>query len=273
MNLLEWELLSFWSALIGYTLATVLAIFAAVLRKRPERLLLGLMVLSWLLHTTAIGLRWERIDHLPFINMFEMLSANIWGLMAAVVMGYWLLPRVRFFASLVLPIVLLVMAWMLMIPNDDSTLPPTYHTIWLFIHIGFIKLFLGSAFVALGIAGIIFLRALGANKEQLAKLPNNRSLDETAYRCMALALIFDTLGVVAGSIWAQDAWGHYWSWDTLEVWSLITWLSIGLTLHVRAQFKTSPLTNAWLILGTFVVAFFTFFGIPFLSVGLHKGMI
>ncbi|WP_210395526.1 cytochrome c biogenesis protein CcsA [Motiliproteus sediminis] len=273
MNLLQLELIAFWASLVGYTLATVIAIFTAVLQKRTERTLLALMAASWLAHSIAIGLRWERIGHLPFINMFEMLSANIWGLMAAVVLGYWLLPRVRIFAALLLPIVLIVMAWMLMVPMTDSSLPPTYHTIWLFVHIGFIKLFLGAAFVALGIGGIVLLRRTHWGEKRFARLPPNATLDDAIHRCMALALIFDTLGIVAGAIWANDAWGHYWSWDPLEVWSLITWLSIGLTLHVRSQFKTSPATNAWLVIATFVIAFFTFFGIPFVSVALHKGVV
>jgi len=273
MNLLEIELTSFWGALVGYTIVTVVAIFAAVLRKRPERTILVVMIVAWLLHTFTIGVRWERIGHLPFINMFEMLSSNVWGLMAAVILGYLLLPQLRVIAALILPIVIMLMAWMLMAPMEDSSLPSTYHTVWLFIHIGFIKLFLGAAFVALGIAFVILMRAANMGTDRFAKLPNDSSLDDTAYRCMVLALIFDTLGVVAGSIWAQDAWGHYWSWDALEVWSLITWLMIGLTLHLRASFPTTPAINSWLVVGTFVIAFFTFFGIPFVSMALHKGMI
>jgi ABC-type transport system involved in cytochrome c biogenesis permease subunit len=273
MNPLQIELVSFWSALVGYSIATALALHALVFVKRPERTLLALMALSWSLHTVAIGARWQRIGYLPVGNTFEMLSANVWGLMAAVLIGYWLLPRLRAFAALALPVVMLVMAWMLLLRADDSSLPPTYDTVWLFIHIAFIKLFLGCAFIALGIGGIVLLRSAGIGVERFARMPANGALDKTAYRCMALALIFDTLGIVAGAIWAQDAWGRYWSWDRLEVWSLLTWLSIGLTLHVRASFRTGPSTNAALILGTWVVAFFTFFGIPFVSTALHKGMV
>lgn len=273
MNLLNIELVSFWTALTGYSLATMLALYALVFFKRPERTLLALMAMGWILHTVAIGARWMRLDHLPVGNTFEMLSANVWGLMAAVVIGYWRLPRLRAIAAIVLPLVIIVMAWMLLTRRVDSALPPTYHTVWLFIHIAFIKLFLGSAFVALGIAGVILLRRAGIGISRFARLPEDLLLDKTAYRCMALALIFDSLGIVAGAIWAQDAWGRYWSWDTLEVWSLITWLSIGLTLHVRAPFRTSPLTNSLLIVATWLVAFFTFFGIPFVSTALHKGMI
>lgn len=273
MNLLHTELVSFWISVVGYSFATVVALYALVFRKQPERVVLGMMLVAWLLHTLAIGARWTRLGHLPVGNTFEMLSANVWGLMAAVLLGYWLLPRLRAFASLALPMVMLIMAWMLLIPTAESSLPPSYDTVWLFIHIGFIKLFLGAAFVALGIGGIVLLRSAGIGTAKFLRLPADSSLDKTAYRCMALALIFDTLGIVAGAIWAQDAWGRYWSWDTLEIWSLLTWLAIGLTLHLRASFRTAPVVNAGMILGTWCVAFFTFFGIPFVSTALHKGMI
>jgi cytochrome c-type biogenesis protein CcsB len=273
MDLLHAESVALWVALTGYAVATVTALIALVFRKRPERALLLIMTFSVFLHTTAIGFRWARIGHLPVINGYEMLSANIWGFMVAVVIGYVLLPRLRAFAAIVLPIVIMLMAWMLLIPAHESSLPPTYDTVWLFIHIAFIKLFLGSVLIALGIAGIVLLRSAGIGRSGFANLPPDKRLDEVAYRCMALGLIFDTLGVVAGAIWALDAWGRYWSWDPLEVWSLLTWLTIGLTLHLRASYGTGPRTNALMIVATFVVAFFAFFGIPFVSTALHKGMV
>lgn len=273
MDLMRLESVTLWAALTGYAVSTAIAMWGLVFRKRPERTLLGLMALAWGLHTVSIATRWIRIEHLPVGGVYEMLSANIWGLMAAVVLAYWINPRLRVFASILLPIIMMLMGWMLLVPRDDSLLPPTYNTVWLFIHIGFIKLFLGAAFIALGIGSIILLRTAGFGKDRFARLPDDRSLDGTAYRCMALALIFDTLGIVAGAIWAQDAWGRYWSWDKLEIWSLITWLSIALTLHVRGPFRTSPRTNSLLTIATFVVAFLTFFGIPFVTTALHKGAI
>ena len=273
MNLLNIELVSFWSALVGYTLATIIALWGLFFIKRPEKTQLALMTLAWASHTVAIGARWIRIDHLPVGSTFEMLSANVWGLMAAVILGYWINNRIRVFAAIVLPLIIIIMGWMLMAPQDASSLPPSYKTVWLFIHIGFIKLFLGAVFVALGISGIVLLRGANIGRTRFERLPSDLSLDGTAYRCMALGLIFDTLGIVAGAIWAQDAWGRYWSWDRLEVWSLVTWLTIALALHVRKPFKTTPRTNALLIIATWVIAFFTFFGIPFVSTALHKGMI
>lgn len=273
MELLKIESLTLWIALIGYSLTGIIAIISTVFNKRPDRSLLALMIASVGLHTVAIGARWIRIEHMPVGNSFELLSGNVWGLMAAVVLGYWLMPRVRGFVVIVMPVVIMLMAWMLLLSKDASSFPATYHTIWLYIHIAFYKVFLGSAFVALGIAGIVLLRASHIGRTQFSGMPTDASLDKTAYRCMALALIFDTLGMVAGAIWAEDAWGRYWSWDTLEIWALVTWLSIGLMLHVRSSFRTGPATNALLILASWAIAFFTFFGIPFVSTALHKGMV
>lgn len=271
--LLDLECIALWLSLTGYSVACVMALIGVAFRKRPERTMLALLGFSVLLHTASIGARWLRLGHLPVGNGFEMLSANVWGLMVAVLIGYWLMPRVRAFAAIVLPVVIMLMAWMLLIPAHESSLPPSYDTVWLFIHIGFIKLFLGAAFIALGMGGIVLLRRANIGRDRFAGLPEDRRLDDLAYRYMALALMFDTLGIVAGAIWALDAWGRYWSWDPLEVWSLLTWLAIGLTLHLRSSFRTGPVVNALMIAGTFVIAFFTFFGIPFVSTALHKGMI
>lgn len=273
MELLQLETLSLWTALVGYSIACVLVLIGVVFAKRPEKTILTLVTASVLLHTLAIGFRWARIGHVPVGSAFEMLSANVWGLMIAVTLGYWLLPKFRAFAAVAMPIVIMVMAWMLLKPSTESSLPPTYETVWLYIHIAFIKLFLGCAFIALGVSGIVLLRAANIGRSRFASMPDDKALDGRAYRFMALALIFDTLGIVAGSIWAQDAWGRYWSWDPLETWSLVTWLAIGLSLHVRVPYKTSPVTNALLIAAVFVIAFFTFFGIPFVSTALHKGQI
>lgn len=267
------ESLTLWGALLANTAACVIAIIALVWSKRPERTMIALLLLSVVLHTTSIAIRWWRLGHPPVGNGFEMLSTKVWGLVIAVLIGYWLVPRMRAFAAVALPIILMLSAWMLLVPANESTLPPTYDTIWLFVHIGFIKLFIGAALIALGMGGIILLRRMPALHSRLAGLPDDAKLDDQMNRFMAAAFIFDTVGIAAGAIWAEDAWGRYWSWVPLEVWSLVTWLSVGLTLHLRSSFRTGPRTNAWLVIGTFMVAFFTFFGIPFVSTSFHKGMI
>lgn len=262
-----------WAGLLLYTLAGIVAIHAAVFRKRPERTILALIIVGIALHTLAIAHRWNRLGYAPFNNMFEMLSWNVWGMMLALAITYWRLPIVRPIAAVIMPIVILVMGWMMIIPVQDSLPPVTYDTVWLFIHIAFIKIFLGGVLVAVGLAGIVLLRRTAAGQRWFERLPNNASLDELAFRCMLFGLIFDTLGILAGAIWAQDAWGRYWSWDPLETWSFLTWITLGLAIHARINLKLQPATGAVLILGVFVVAFLTFFGIPFVSTALHKGAV
>ena len=95
-----------------------------------------------------------------------------------------------------------------------------------------------------------------------------------AWSLYFLAFLFHTIMLIAGAAWAHTAWGRFWSWDGLEVSTLVTWLLIGITLHARVTFKSMPDKVALsLVVASFVMAFVTFFGLPFLSVGPHKGVV
>ena len=267
------ELKFLWIALVVYVLAGSLAIFGVVLKKQPERSVLLLMLAGFILHTVSIVLRWDRLGHGPFVTMFEILSSNIWSLMLAFIIAYWRLPAIRPSGALVMPILFMMMGWLLMTSPGEGHLPPTYHTVWLFVHIGFGKVFLGAVLVAVGLAGVIQLRRTAFGQTRFQRLPEDRKLDELAYRCMALGLIFETLMLIAGAIWAQDAWGRYWAWDPLETWAFLTWLVVAFSLHVRVTYKLSPRAGAAMVLLVFVIAFLTFFGVPFISQAPHKGAI
>lgn len=267
------ELKILWIALLAYVLAGSIGIIAVLLRRRPERTVLGLMVAGLLLHTLSIGLRWQRLDHGPFITLFEILSSNVWSMMLLFSLAYWRLPPIRASAAVVMPIVFMVMGWLLMTNPGEGHLPPTYHTIWLFIHIGFGKVFFGSVLVALGISGVILARRSPFGASRFERLPADARLSELAFRCMAIGFIFETLMLIAGAIWAQDAWGRYWAWDPLETWAFLTWLVLAFSLHARFAFKLSPRAGSLLVVAVFVVAFLTFFGVPFVSTSAHKGAI
>lgn len=266
------ELKLLWIALVIYVVTGCIAIFSVALDKRPERTVLGLLVAALVLHTVAIGLRWERLGHGPYVTMFEILSSNIWSLSLVFAIAYWRMPKVRPIAAVVMPILFMMMGWMMLMDRTPGPLPATYHTIWLFIHIGFSKVFMGAVLVAVGLAAVILLREAGRG-QRFARLPDSSRLDELAYRWMALGLVFNTLMLISGAIWAQDAWGRYWAWDPLETWAFITWLSLALAMHARFTLKTKPRTGAILVLTVFVSAFFTFFGIPFVNDVPHKGAV
>jgi ABC-type transport system involved in cytochrome c biogenesis permease subunit len=90
---------------------------------------------------------------------------------------------------------------------------------------------------------------------------------------MALALVFDSLMLITGAIWAQDAWGRYWAWDPLETSSFITWILLAFALHLRVTYRSSPRQGAWMAITVFLLAFITFFGVPFVSTAPHKGAV
>ena len=267
------ELRLLWEALLAYVVAGSIGIVAVVLRRRPERTVLALIVLGLALHTLSIGLRWERLGHGPFITLFEILSSNVWSMMLAFALAYWRLPSIRPSAAVVTPILFMVMGWLLMTNPGEGHMPATYHTIWLYIHIGFGKVFFGAVLVAVGISGVILARGTAFGASRFERLPSDANLSELAFRCMAISFIFETLMLIAGAIWAQDAWGRYWAWDPLETWAFLTWLVLAFSLHARFTFKLSPRAGSLLVLAVFIVAFLTFFGVPFISTSAHKGAV
>ena len=271
--MIEPEAGALWCALLSYVVAGAIAIVALVLGKRPDRTVFTVLVVGLALHALSLGLRWERVGHGPFITMFEILSSNIWSLTLVFMLAYWRFPSIRPVAALVMPVLFVMMGWLLTTSPVEGHFPPTYRTVWLYIHVGLGKVFLGAVLVAVGLAAVVLLRAAGVSHERLARLPADDRLDDLSFRFIALGLIFETLMLVTGAIWAQDAWGRFWSWDPLETWALLTWLLLAFTIHLRLIAKTSPRLSAALIVTVFALAFLTFFGIPFISTAPHKGAV
>jgi ABC-type transport system involved in cytochrome c biogenesis permease subunit len=272
-GVMDFELRLLWAALIGYVLAGSLSIIAVVFRKKPERAILGLLTAALALHALSLGLRWDRLGHGPFVSMFEILSSNVFSLLTVFAIAYWRVRPIRPVAAVVMPVMFIMMGWMLMQPPEQQPLPSTYHTIWLYIHIGFGKVFLGAVLIAVGISAVILGRRTARGSSWFANLPGDEPLSELSFRFMALGLVFDSLMLIAGAIWAQDAWGRYWAWDPLETWAFITWLIMVLSIHARLAYRIAPRAGAVLIITAFVVAFLTLFGVPFVSAVPHKGAV
>lgn len=270
---MERELQILWAAVVAYVVGGTVAIIGVVLGKRAERTVLGLVAAGLALQALSIGLRWERVGHGPFITMFEILNSNVWSLMLVYALAYWRLPRIRGSAAAVMPVMFVMLGWLVVTHPGEGHFPPTYNTPWLYIHIGLGKVFLGAVLVAVGLSCVILLRRFGLATRRFAHLPGDAALDELAFRCMAIGLIFHTLMLIAGAIWAQDAWGRYWAWDPLETWAFITWLTVAFTIHARLAFRISPQLHAIMIISVFVIAFLTFFGVPFVSVSPHQGAV
>lgn len=267
------ELQLLWLALMLYALAGSTAIGAAVLAKRPERIILALLMIGLAAHALSLGLRWERLGHGPFITLFEILSSNVWSLLVIYALAYWRVPAVRPAAVVVMPILFVMMAWLLATSSAAGHFPPTYRTVWLYVHMLFGKVFLGTLLVGVGVTGLILLRHAGVGGACPTQLPDNVRLEKLAFRFVMVGFIFESLMLVAGAIWAQDAWGRYWAWDPLETWAFATWLTLAFFIHLRVTVRLKPYQSAALIMAVFVLAFLTFFGVPFVSTAAHKGAV
>ena len=277
------ELPWLWAGLVAYAGATLMAFrtvwltggsvgAAVLLRTNHERLILAMLVAGVILLALALGVRWERLGHGPFVNLYELLMSQLFSLGLIYAIVYWRVPVLRSSAVVVMPLIWILGTWVLMIEPADSRLPPTYTNNWLWAHVGFGKVFLSLCLVAAGLAGVILLRTLPGMQRMFGQM-SDAALDQMAWRFMMLALVFDSMMLIAGAVWAQDAWGRYWAWDALETSSFLTWLSIGAGIHARIAFNMPIRIGALAILAIFGLAFMTYFGTPYYSEAAHKGVI
>jgi len=95
------------------------------------------------------------------------------------------------------------------------------------------------------------------------------SLDNLSYRTISFGFPLLTIGIIAGAVWANEAWGSYWSWDPKETWALITWLVFASYLHARITKAWQGKKPAIIASCGFVVVWICYLGVNFLGKGLH----
>lgn len=96
------------------------------------------------------------------------------------------------------------------------------------------------------------------------------TLDNISYRIIGLGFPLLTIGIIAGGVWANEAWGSYWSWDPKETWALITWLVFAAYLHSRITRGWQGRRPAILAAAGFVVVWVCYLGVNLLGKGLHS---
>jgi len=171
------------------------------------------------------------------------------------------LPFVQF-GMTVAALVLLSVASSPLAPKDALQPIPALRSYWLVAHVALS--FIGEAFfVASFVASIAFL----LSKDDASK----KEYDRIAYTSIALGFpIFTAGALIFGAIWAEQAWGVWWSWDPKETWALITWLVYSLYLHLRFIMKRNDRFASIVAIVGFLCTVFTFFGVNFLLSGLHS---
>jgi cytochrome c-type biogenesis protein CcsB len=234
------------------------------------RLLLGLGFVS---HCLTLVMRYIEAGHTPVVNLHESLSFFAWA-----TVGFFLLLRYRYrvdvLGSFISPLALLLVIWAAALPNEIMSLPPVLKSYWLPIHVTFA--FLGDAIFALACcSGVIYLiqerlvksKRIGAFSQ---RLPSLEILDEINYRSLTVGFPLLTVGIVTGAVWAEYAWGAYWSWDPKETWSMITWLLYAALLHQRLMVGWRGKKAAIMAIVGFGAVLFTFLGVNLLLTGLHS---
>jgi len=170
--------------------------------------------------------------------------------------------RALAFGSTALAIVFLALASSPLAPADLKPPVPALQSGWLVLHVAFT--FIGEVFFAAGFVSAILQLAAGDEERR-------RNFDRLAYTSIAIGYpIFTAGALVFGAVWAEKAWGIWWSWDPKETWALITWLTYTAYLHFRLVRKNTSRVMPVLVIVGFLIAMFTFFGVNFLLSGLHS---
>ncbi|TDQ54880.1 c-type cytochrome biogenesis protein CcsB [Actinorugispora endophytica] len=239
---------------------------------------LGVTALGFVLSLAQIVTRGLAADRWPWGNMFEFVIAICLCGVAAFLFAAFRYKAHYLGAFVLVPVLLLLGIAVRWLYSESGPVVPALDSYWIAIHVSALIMATG-AFMVSGSATITYLvahstetrRSLGEKVSGIAaKLPSPELLDRLAHRMIVLGFPLWTFGVIAGSIWADEAWGRFWGWDPKEVWSFITWVVYAAYLHARATAGWQGKKAAWISLVGFACLLFNFFGVNYLFSGLHS---
>lgn len=203
--------------------------------------------------------------HGPWANQHEFAVAFSWGMLTSFVYFSWRY-RVRMLGLIALPVVLAMLTYALTIDSNVKPLVPALHNnLMLIIHVACAAIAYGAGVVAFAAAAMYLVHP----HVHWKGMPDRELLDEIGYRAAIVTYPLLTIMIILGAVWADVAWGRYWSWDPKETAALVTWLIYGAYLHARIARDWRGDRAAWLLVLGFAAILFTFFGNLFLG-GLHS---
>jgi cytochrome c-type biogenesis protein CcsB len=236
----------------------------------------------WAMLTSAICLlgslvcRSATAQYFALSNMYEsMLVLMLWMQAGFLVVDATLrLPMLGWPSAL---IILTGVAYDTTLSRDIKPLQAALQSYWRSIHVPIIIL----SYALFAMAFVVAVVRLVMPAKQLASSPytgGNLSavgklgdvLDELIYRFTAIGFPLLAIGIILGGLWANEAWGNYWSWDPKESMSLVTLLGYGVYLHLRVNGEHNPRRLAWVSVIGFALMMVTYFGVNLLGVGLHS---
>jgi cytochrome c-type biogenesis protein CcsB len=260
---------------VAYSLATGGYIYAIVFKNpRPMRKLLFVVAAGFLAHSAAICFRYVAQGHLPWSGDYENSLMGGWFVIAGTLYVSWRNRSLQGLAIGSMPLVVIMMGYGYMRNPALTPLAASLKSNWLYIHVYFAWLAFSAYTLAMA-SGVLYLlkRKSGAGTAAnpvFERVPSLERLDELMFHYVAFGFITGSLMITAGSIWAKDLWGSYWSWDPVETWSLLSWLIYGVAIHLRLTFNWRGERLAWLIILALSTVIISFFGVNFMvSSSLH----
>ena len=256
-----------------------------------------LVAASNVMFTLTLLIRWITQGYFPLSNLYESLIFLSWGIsFIHLIVEYK--TQSRLIGAISTPLLFFLSGFSsLTLPTDmQKALPlvPSLQSNWLMMHVSmmmvsYATLILGSLLSILYLAFVFFSgqqnqvtfensslinssenASFSTSSLGYSKLSLLQTVDIWSYRIIGLGFPFLTIGIISGAVWANEAWGSYWSWDPKETWALITWLVFAIYLHSR-------LLKGWqgkqaAILGScgFFVIWICYLGVNFLGKGLHS---
>jgi cytochrome c-type biogenesis protein CcsB len=248
--------------------------------RRAGNIAMSVMWLGTILLGAGVLLRGLSVGRVPWGNMYEFSVTSAF----AVALAYLLLSLRRDLRWLgifvVVPVLLTLGLAVTVLYTDAAQLVPALKSYWLVIHVS-AAVVCGGAFCVAATVTLLFLVADAGERRAAAgrhyrldwlarRLPESTRLDALAYRIHAFMFPLWTFTVVAGAIWAENAWGRYWGWDPKETWAFITWVAYAAYLHARATAGWKGRKAAVIALVAFGCFLFNYFGINLLATGLHS---
>jgi len=254
-------------------IATLLYVFSLYSpNKLFEKLAVTILFIAFFSLAGKIVFRYIQTGNTPVVSLFESLTFFAWAILGAYLL-VTLKYRINILGVIVAPVSLILLITASTLTKDILQVSPVLKSFWFPVHVAF-GFFGHSAFAIAAFAGILYLiQEKNVKKKKknsfLNVLPPLASLDEANYLAISIGFPLFTLSIITGAVWAEYAWGTYWSWDPKQTWSLIAWFFYALILHLR-------LTSGWrgkkaslLSIAGFGVVIFCYLGVNILLKGLH----
>jgi len=236
------------------------------------------MSLTWLsfgLVTVALVLRGLWAGRVPWGNMYEFSISSAWGVLA-VFLAMSLRRDLRWLGLfVVIPTLLTLGLSVTVLYTEAAQLVPALKSYWLVIHVSAAIICAGAFTVAASSAGLSLVQSRMESRGRsftgpMAAMPSAEKLRTFTSRLIAFSFPVWTFSVIAGAIWAENAWGRYWGWDPKETWAFITWVVYAAYLHARSTAGWRGDKASWIAILGLVTFLINYFGVNIFVNSLHS---